>query len=130
MNKIRILFIALVLIVFIVSLMVFTGINVPFEPEIDRISEFQITRISGSGAIYSDKNPMKAENMSQLNMVDIREMQHSDEMYIKADAQTSLEFYFFGTSFTALPGSYIYYQPKTKELSLYNGEYYWKREIK
>jgi len=130
MNKIRILFIALVLIVFIVSLMVFTGINVPFEPEIDRVSEFQITRISGSGAIYSDKNPMKAENMSQQNMVDIREMQHSDEMYIKADAQTSLEFYFFGTSFTALPGSYIYYQPKTKELSLYNGEYYWKREIK
>ncbi|MCK5055353.1 MAG: hypothetical protein KAT34_01750 [Candidatus Aminicenantes bacterium] len=130
MNKIRILFIVLVLIIFIVSLVIFTDINVPVEPEIDRISEFQITKISGNGAIYADKKPMKAENMSQLNVVDVREMHHSDEMYIKADAQTSLEFYFFGTSFTALPGSYIHYQPKIKELCLYNGEYYWKREIK
>lgn len=130
MNKIRILFILLVLIVSILAFVLFTRLQAPFDPNIDKISEFQITRISGTGSIYSDRNPVTGMTMSRSNIVDIKAMLHRDEMYIKADAQTSFEFHYMGTCFTVLPGANIYHQPKTKELVFHNGEYFWNREIK
>lgn len=130
MNKIRILFIVLVLIVFIISLVVFTRLQVPIEPQIDKISEFQITRISGNGAIYSDKRPVKSDNMMSLNIVNVNKLYHKDELYIKSDSQTSFEFYCFGTSFTVLPGSQVYYHPGSENLSFFSGEYFWNKEIK
>jgi hypothetical protein len=130
MNKIRILFLVLVLIIFIISLAVFTRLQIPIEPQIEKISEFQITRISGNGAIYSDDKTVKRKSVSPTNVVDISEMYHADESYIKTDSQTSFEFYCFGTFFTVLPGSRVYFQPKTESLCFYDGEYFWNKEIK
>lgn len=130
MNKIRILFFVLLLIVSIIYVMMFTGLPVPGTPEIEKISEFQVTRISGNGAIYADKKPIKDENLSRPNILDIKEMYYKEEMYIKADPQTSFEFFYAGTSFIVLPGSHIFYQPKTNRLRLYKGEYFWNKEIK
>lgn len=130
MNKIRILFIVLVLIISIISLVVFTRLHVPIEPQIDKISEFQITRISGNGAIYSDKRPVKNENMTSLNVINVNKLNYKDDLYIKSDSQTSFEFYCFGTSFTVLPGSQLFYRPGSEKLYFYNGEYYWNKEIK
>ncbi len=130
MNKIRILFFALFLAVSIIYVMMFTGMPAPGAPEIEKISEFQVTRISGSGAVYSDRKPVKEENLSRANILDIKELYYKEEMYIKADPQTSFEFFYAGTSFIVLPGSHIFYRPKTNRLSLYNGEYFWNKEIK
>jgi hypothetical protein len=57
-------------------------------------------------------------------------MQYSDEIYLATDRHTSFQFYCFGTSFTVLPDSYIYYQPKTKEFWFFKGKFYWKGEVK
>ncbi len=130
MKKIRYIFIGLVFVICVFALVFFTFLRVPFETEIEKISEFKITRISGNGSIYYAKNPITPLTMSQAKVVDIKEMYHTDDIYLKADAHTSFEFYCFGTAFTVLPGSQMYYQPKTKEISFYSGEYYWKKEVK
>ena len=83
--------------------MMFTGLPAPGTLEIEKISEFQVTRISGSGAIYADKKPVKDETLSRANILDIKEMYYKEEMYIKADPQASFEFFYAGTSFIVLP---------------------------
>jgi len=99
--------------------------------KIDRISDFKITKISGNGKIYLDKKPIEGNDLSaaNTNTVDIKGMLYRDEMYIKSDVHTSFEFYCVGTSFIVLPGSYLYYHPRTREIYFYNGEFYWKKEI-
>ncbi|MCK4766139.1 MAG: hypothetical protein KAW12_28330 [Candidatus Aminicenantes bacterium] len=130
MKKIRILFIVLSLLILAVSLVLLTSFNAPFDSRIGKISEFKITKISGKGAVYWSKRPLKERNLTAADAVDIKEMSHTEEMYLKTGSRTAFEFYCFGTAFIVLPGSHIYYQPKTKEFCFYCGEYFWNKEIK
>ena len=131
MNKIRLIFLIAVFLVSVVCLLRFNTFQSVLDTEIDKISEFKVTKISGNGKIYSSNRPIEADDASTTNadIVNIKQMRLHGEMYIKSDSYTSFEFYCFGVSFIVLPGSYLYYHPKTKEIYFYNGEFYWKKEI-
>ena len=128
MNRIRIVFLILFVLVFIVSFVIFNTAKSSFDSKVVEIADFQITEISGSGRIYYDSKKIK--DLSKSNPFDLRKMNYSGEIYVKADPQTSFEFYHFGTFFTALPDSHIYYQPKTREFCFFRGELYWYKELK
>lgn len=130
MNKIRFIFLILVLILSIIVVLIFNTFKSSMETGIDKISEFKITQISGNGNVYFDQNPIKRKLISLAKTVDIKRMQYLDEIYLMTNHQASFEFYCFDTSFTVLPRSYLYYQPKTKELWFYQGEFLWKKEVK
>jgi hypothetical protein len=130
MNKIRIIFLVMVFIILIVSVMMFNTSKSSVSLKIDKISEFKITQISGNGKVYFDKNPIDSERLSVAKSVDIKRMQYLDEIYLMTDRHTSFQFYCFGTSFTVLPDSYMYYQPITKEILFYRGKLYWNKELK
>lgn len=100
--------------------------------KLEKISQFKLTKISGNGKVYFDKNRIEGEKFvaSTTKAVDIKRLEYQDEMYIKTDAYTSFQLYCFKTSFTILPNSYIYYRPQTKEFNFFNGEFYWKKEAK
>lgn len=130
MNKIRIIFSVLALIILIVFVTFFNTSKAPLNPNIDKISEFKITQISGNGNIYHAKTPLSRKHLSLTDRVDIENMNLDSERYIMSDSHTAFEFYCFGTAFVVLPGSYLYYQPQTKEIWFYNGEYYWDMKSK
>ncbi|MCP5048542.1 MAG: hypothetical protein GY940_15335 [bacterium] len=100
--------------------------------KIDPISPFKITKISGNGKIYFDKNRIDSDDLtvSKAKPLDIKQMQYQEEMYIKSDAHTSFEFYCFGLSFVVLPGSYAHFRPQTTEFHFISGEFYWQKETK
>lgn len=130
MNKIRLIFLIAVFVVSVFFLLKFNTFQSPSNPEIEKISQFKITKISGNGRIYFSKRPIAGnESAADADTVDIKRTQYKEEMYIRSDSHTAFEFYCFGTSFTILPDSYLYYHPKTKEIYFYNGEFYWKKEI-
>lgn len=131
-NKIRLIFLIVIFIICIGALVKFNGFNAPLGPKIDRIPEFKITKISGNGKIYFDKNPMAINNSesSSTGVVNIKQMEYPGPMYFKADETTAFEFYCGGISFTALPGSYFYYQPNSSEFYFYSGTFYWDRKVK
>lgn len=131
-NKIRLIFLIVVFIICIVSLVKFNDFQVPLSPKIDRISEFKITKISGNGKIYFDKNPIAIDDRVPFSaeVVDIKQMQYPGPMYFKADNYTALEFYCGGICFSVLPRSYFYYQPNSRELYFYSGEFYWDKKVK
>lgn len=131
-NKIRLIFLIVVFIICIVSLVKFNDFQAPLGPKIDRISEFKITKISGNGKIYFDKNPIAIDDRgpSSARVVDIKQMQYPGPMYFKADEHTAFEFYCVGICFTVLPRSYFYYQPNSSEFYFYSGEFYWDKKIK
>jgi hypothetical protein len=130
-NKIRLIFIIVVLIICIVSLVKFNDFQSPLDSKVDRISEFKITKISGNGKIYFDKNPMAIDERvpSSAQVVNIRQMQYPGPTYFKADEHTAFEFYCAGISFTVLPRSYFYYQPNSSEFYFYSGEFYWDKKV-
>ena len=84
----------------------------------DPISELKITRISGSEYLYKDA--------AMTETVGIRQLMLPDEIDLRADSQTSFEFYYFDTAFAALPGSRISFNRSMKELVLREGELYWE----
>ena len=131
-NKIRLIFLIVIFFIFIGSIVMFNDFQAPLDPELEKISEFKITQISGNGKINFDKKaiPMEDSEYSSVQPVDIRQMQYSGPLYFKADGQTAFEFYCVGTVFTALPHSYLYFQPKTEGFYFYNGEFYWDRVVK
>jgi hypothetical protein len=113
------------LIILIAFVMFFNTSKAPMNPKIDKISEFKITQISGNGNIYQSKQPLNRKHLSLTDRVDIKNMNLNSEQYLMSDSHTAFEFYCFGTAFTVLPGSYLYYMPQTKEIWFYNGEFYW-----
>ncbi len=125
MKKIRLIFLILVIVVTAVCLSLFHKFQAPMDSRMEKISEFKITKISGNGKIYFNTKPMEKTDFTALRPVDIRRMQYSRAMYLKADPHTSFEFYCMGTSFNVLPKSYLHYYPKKKELHFYSGEFYW-----
>ena len=130
-NKIRLIFLIAVFIICIASLVKFNSFQAPLSPKIDRISEFKITKISGNGKIYFDKNPINTDEGGPISaeVVNIKQMRYSGPMYFKADEFTAFEFYCNDMSFTVLPRSYFYYQPNINEIYLYSGEYYWDKKV-
>jgi len=108
----------------------FRTVQAPENSKADQISEFKITEISGNGKIYRHNKPINDRNYSTLNSIDIKQMQYKGDIYIKADPLTAFEFYCSGFSFIASPGSYLFFQPKTRELYLYSGEFYWNKQDK
>lgn len=130
MNKIRLIFLVVILIILIASVMTFNTFKSPVNPKIDKMSEFKITQLSGNGSVYFAKKPIQRNELFLAQKVNIKRMDYPDEIYLMADLHTSFEFFCFGTSFTALPGAYLYYQPKTKELWFYQGQFLWRKEVK
>lgn len=130
MNKIRLIFLAVVLIILIVAGVIFNTFKSPVNPKINSISEFKITQISGNGNLYSDKIPMERKQLTLSQAVNMKRMLYPDETYLMTDPYTSFEFYCFGTSFKVLPNSYLYYQPRTKDIWFFPGEFLWKKEAK
>jgi hypothetical protein len=130
-NKIRLIFLIVVFIICIGSLVKFNSFQAPLGPKIDRISEFKITKISGNGKIYFDKNPLAIDysGPSSARVVNIKQMQYPGPMYFKVDDYTAFEFYCVGISFTVLPRSYFYYQPNSSEFYFYSGEFYWDKKV-
>ncbi len=131
-NKIRLIFLLVVFIICIGFLVKFNDFKAPLGPKIDRISEFKITKISGNGKIFFDKNPIAIDSSeaSSAGVVNIKQMEYPGPMYFKADESTAFEFYCAGISFTVLPGSYFYYQPNSSEFYFYSGEFYWDKKVK
>ena len=131
-NKIRLIFVIAIFIIFIASIVVFNGFKSPLNHEIEKISEFKITKISGNGKIYFDNAPIPTQGSeySSAQPVETKQMQFSGPLYFRSDDQTAFEFYCFGTFFTALPGSYIYHQSQTGEFYFYSGEIYWDKVVK
>lgn len=130
MNKIRLIFLAVVLIILIVAGIKFNTFKSPVNPKISKISEFKITQISGNGNVFMDKNPIERKQLPLSQSVDMKRMLYPDEMYLMTDLHTSFEFYCFGASFTVLPNSYLYYQPKTMEIWFFPGEFHWEKKVK
>ncbi|MCP5108720.1 MAG: hypothetical protein GY950_35370 [bacterium] len=130
MNKIRLIFLAVVLIILIVAVISLNTFKSPLNPEIGLISEFKITQISGNGSVYFDRKPIERRQLAMAHTVDIKRMQYVDEIYLMTDNHASFEFYCSGVSFTVLPGSHLFYQPKTKELRFFPGEFLWEKTTK
>ena len=120
MNRTKMIFFSIFSLIFVVTLFLLTSFQSPFVSQIKPISPFQITKISGSGSIYT--NPAMSE------IVDIKAIENPGEAYFRADAQTSFECYYANTFFTLLPGSSLYFQSKTKEIYL-NGEFFWRKAV-
>lgn len=119
MNKIKILFLILFSLIFISGLLVFNAFKSPVQLTTETIPEFQITRVSGNGRVYT--------NPSMTSPYEIDSLSHPNELFLKADPQTAFEFIYAETFFRLLPGSSLYYQSKTRELYI-SGDFYWKRE--
>jgi hypothetical protein len=102
------------------------------EQQIDKISDFKITKISGNGKVFFDKKEISVEDLKSVAVkaLDIKQMIYTDEMYIRSDSHTSVEFYIAGTGFTILPDSYLFLHPKTKAFYFYRGEFYWDKKVK
>lgn len=109
--------------------MLFHKFQAPMDSRMGKISGFMITKISGNGKIYLHNRPIE-EDLTALKPVDIKQMQYSESMYLKADSHTSFEFYCLGTSFNVLPKSYLHYHPQKKELHFYSGEFYWDKRFR
>lgn len=130
MNKIRFLFVVVVFLILLSSVFLFNTVKFRLEPDPGKISEFKITRISGPGTLYLDENPIAGGDFSNANPVGINSLDEDRQMYLMTDAQVSFEFYCWGTSFTVLPNSHLFYRPDPEELRVFPGEYAWKREVK
>lgn len=130
MSKIRLLFFILVFVITAAGLLIFRNFEAPVNPEIQRISDFKVVEISGNGKIYQSKRPIRGDNVTSLDALDIKRMIFEEEIYLKSDRHTAFQFYCSGTSFSVLPGSSLYFHPKTRELYVYSGELYWQKMVK
>jgi len=130
MSKIRLLFLGIIFIISAVCMGIFSRIEAPFRSVEEKAADFIVTKISGSGKVYFHQKPMEGNDLSFYKTVDIKQMDYEGEMYLKSDSFTAFEFYFSGIYFNALPGSYLYFQPRTRELYFFTGEFFWRRELK
>ena len=121
MNKIKIPFLILFSLIFISALIILNSFKSPIHLKIEKVPEFQVTRISENGMVY--KNP------SMTLPFQIKNLKLPNEIFLKADAQTAFEFIYAETFFRLLPGSSLYYQSKTRELYI-NGDFFWEKESK
>ncbi len=131
-NKIRLIFIIATFIIFVAAVLIFNGFKSPLNPATEKISPLKITKISGNGKIYMDKNPIPLEgtDFSALSSIDIKELQYAAPLYFKADNHTAFEFYYQGTAFTVFPRSYLYFQSDSGDSCFYSGEFHWNKEVK
>ncbi len=118
MRKIRLVFFGIILVIFIFAIFYLNRLHLVPGTGVDPISELKITRISGSEYLYKDA--------AMTETVGIRQLMLPDEIDLRADSQTSFEFYYFDTAFAALPGSRISFNRSMKELVLREGELYWE----
>ena len=121
MRKIKIFFLSVVFIVVLVSFYFMNKYNCLLNSKINKISEFQVTKISGKGKVYKDS--------AMTVPIYVKNMKYSREFTLISDSKTSFEFFFSNTRFIALPNSKISYRPKIKECYLQKGEFYWNRQI-
>lgn len=83
-----------------------------------KLSDFQIVRTSGNGMLYSD--------LEESIPFQVDSLFSQGRLTAKADRQTSFEFFHQHCLFTALPETHIHYRGDTAELTLFNGEIFWK----
>ena len=121
MRKIKIFFLSIVFILVIISFYFMNKYNCLLNSQINRISEFQVTKISGKGKVYKDS--------AMTVPIYIKNMKYSSEFTLISDSKTSFEFFFSNTCFIALPNSKVSYRPKIKECYLQKGEFYWNKQI-
>ena len=121
MNKIKIVFFILFFLIFIGVLFLLNIFKSPLESSLEKVPEFQVTRISKNGTVY--------QNTAMTEPFQIKKIKHPVEVFLKADAQTAFEFIYSGTFFSALPGTSLFQQSKTRELFI-NGDFFWKKEIR
>ncbi len=128
MTKIRLIFIGTVFLLLVIGVVSFNSFKDPVEQPIEPISEFKITQISGNGNVYFSKTPIESGVLSRALHVDIKRMDYGNEFYLRSDKHTSFQFYCFGTTFVVRPSSYLYFQPKTKEIRFFEGECSWEKK--
>lgn len=129
MNKIRLLFLCVVVFVFICGLLVFNQLQSPQDPRLGKSSPFFISRVSGNGVVYTSGKPIKAGNMSEAAAADLKRTDYPSEFYIKTDDHSGVEFYVKGTRFIAFPGTYLKYRATGGKIVLFNGSLEWSREF-
>lgn len=130
MNKIRFGFLAIVLIISIAAVLTFNSFKTPNTSKVDRVSDFKITQVTGSGGLYMDRNPIKRGEIFLAQKADIKEMVYADDIYLATDQHTAFEFYCSGVSFTAQPDSYLHYRSGNGDLEFSQGEFRWRKESK
>lgn len=111
------------------ALLIFRNFEAPVNPEIGTISDFKVVEISGNGKINYSKRPIRGNDSSTLDTLDIKQMIFEEEIYIKSDPHTALQVYYSGVSFTILPNSYFYFHPGTREFCFYSGELSWEKRV-
>lgn len=131
MSKIKFGFLAIVLIISIAAVLVFKAYiyQTPLAEIGEKVPDFIITQVAGSGGLYVAKNPIKRGEISLAQKVDIKQMKYSEDLYAATDRNTAFEFYYSGVSFIVQPDSFLYYQPKTNKLHFLEGEFLWHKEI-
>lgn len=110
--------------IFIVVLISFYFINkydCLLNSQINKISEFQVTKISVKGKVYKDS--------AMTVPISVKNMKYFREFTLISDSKTSFEFFFSDIRFIALPNSKMSYKPKIKECYLQKGEFYWEKQI-
>ena len=120
MNKIKIIFFILIFLIFIGALYLLNIFQLPLGSRLETVPEFQVTRISKNGTVY--------QNTSMTEPFQIKKIKHPVEVFLKADAQSAFEFIYSGTFFSALPGTSLFHQSKTRELYIH-GDFFWKKEV-
>jgi len=131
MNKIRLIFILLVVAFSLTGAILFHFIRAPFNSKIDPVPEMKITRIAGNGKIYVDTQPIEGTNLNALKTLDTRQMElPGKEIYIKADEHATMEFLCTGYSFLVRHNSYLHFKSGSNLVDLYNGEFYWEKKGK
>ncbi len=121
MNKIKIGFFILFFLILLGTLFLLNTFQSPVRSKLEKVPEFQVTRISKNGTVY--------KNSAMTDPFQIKNLKHPEEVFLKADAQTAFEFIYSETFFSVLPGSSMFHQTKTKELFL-NGDFFWNKATK
>ncbi len=119
MRKIRLVFFGIIFVIFTFAIFYLNRLQLVPGTGVSLVSELKITRISDGGHLYKDS--------AMTEQVEIRELVLPDEIELRTDSQTSFEFFYFDTSFIALPGSSIYLNRKSKEFGLREGELFWNK---
>jgi hypothetical protein len=125
MGKMRVIFLACVILITVVCFMWLNRPDFSLVPaRMDAgpgTAGFQLTSISEKGNVWLNNDETRPLDLKALNFV--------SETHLHSDAQTAWEFFFEGFLFTALPGSAVLYTPQTRELILEKGEYYWEKKL-
>ena len=97
MRKIKIFFLSIVFVLVIISFYFINKYNCLLNSQINKISEFQVTKISGKGKVYKDS--------AMTVPIYVKNMKYTREFTLISDTKTSYEFFFSNTCYIALPNS-------------------------